>query len=179
MKSGTVFEVQSIRRKGVWLKYPGYGGNRYGDGRIFISFELNNTTLDQLEEYGRIDKVPLWFDQWLKIHSSPAGYEYVCWYLNHNDYEEISACSDRFGHSVMVDHITIWGQDHPDLRATSNEQCELELLANNDSCDGSYDEFLPYKECSRCYARQALNEALAILRDALREIDNEKEKDSD
>ena len=179
LKSGTVFEVQSIRRKGVWLKYPGYGGNHYGDGRIFISFKLNNTTLDQLEEYGRIDKIPHWIREWLKIYSSPQGYRHVCWYLNNNEFDEIVASSGRTRHKVIVDGITIWQEEHPDLRVASEEQCELELLASDNSCDGSCDEFLPYKRCNRCYARQALNEVYVIRQDALREIRKRKEKDSD
>ena len=61
--------------------------------------------------------VPRWLNEWLKINSSPEGYKYVCWYLDHNVCKEISACADRLGHSVSVDGIVIWQQDYDDLVA--------------------------------------------------------------
>jgi len=65
---------------------------------------------------------PQWLDEWLKIHSSPAGREYVHWYLKHNDYEEILATSDRSGHSVMVDYTVIWGEDYIAVNGVAIEE---------------------------------------------------------
>jgi hypothetical protein len=47
---------------------------------------------------------------------------------------------------------------------------DFEVVAADDSCDGSCDELPPYKKCPRCHAREVLNTIGSILREEYNEL---------
>ena len=48
---------------------------------------------------------------------------------------------------------------------------KLEELADQDTCDGDCDLNPPYRKCSECEARRALNEISEVAREAIRVIE--------
>jgi len=62
------------------------------------------------------------------------------------------------------------GRKYRSERMFENELGKLDILANQDTCNGDCDLETPHKRCRECTARSTINAVGELLRNALLEI---------